>query len=711
MVYWKINYITQGDDYMKIKKILIPLLVILLMATMVAFGTSVPLGPYLSDDYFELSDDALTLKAGSLVDIFGLAKTDSGIIVGDGTNFVLETGATARTSLGLGNVENLKVKLDATEAPAAATDDVTLGYAVGSRWVDITNDKEYVCLDNTDGAAVWTETTGGGVGGYTNLTEFVAQTAFSVFYSDTDGDVTELALGTDGQVLTSAGVDVAPAFEDAGGAGETNTASNIGAEVEIFKQKTVADLEFRTLKANSDKMIITTDAAGDTIDIGPGAIDRDTNYSSNYTLIQKGNPANLAGFITSIEMWASSTLAGCKVASFHNVSGTNFTAIDVVTIGEVVSGSKQTFTEDSEGNPIALEIALGDYIGVYYSSGSLEASFSGGDGWWSLHSDATACTDTTFSLSATRVASIYATGITSILDYVRFDVVPAEIPLDTLGSPTDITTLDASTTAHGLLPKLPNDDTKFLDGTGNWVVPAGGASTFVALTDTPADYTDQAGKYAKVNDGETALEFGTPAGAGDAVTTDPLSQFAATTSAELAGVISDEIGTGKAVFATSPTLVTPLLGTPTSGVVTNLTGVFSGNLSMDHTLGSDEDYSGITDSAPVGETVAIGDLLYYDWTDVEWKKAKADAFGTTPAMRIALEVKDNGETCLMLVQGYIRDDDAFDFGASRVYLNDDTAGTCDDTAPAESGDQIQLVGIAVSADILWFNPSIDIGEI
>jgi len=132
---------------------------------------------------------------------------------------------------------------------------------------------------------------------------------------------------------------------------------------------------------------------------------------------------------------------------------------------------------------------------------------------------------------------------------------------------------------------------------------------------------------------------------------------------------------------------------------------------MDHTLGSDEDYSGITDSAPVGETVAIGDLLYYDWTDVEWKKAKADAIGTTPAMRIALEVKDNGETCLMLVEGYIRDDSAFDFGAARVYLNDDTAGTCDDTAPAESGDQIQLVGIAVSADILWFNPSIDIGEI
>ena len=65
----------------------------------------------------------------------------------------------------------------------------------------------------------------------------------------------------------------------------------------------------------------------------------------------------------------------------------------------------------------------------------------------------------------------------------------------------------------------------------------------------------------------------------------------------------------------------------------------------------------------------------------------------------------------MLVQGYIRDDSAFDFGASRIFLNDDTAGTCDDTAPAESGDQIQVVGIAISADKMYFNPSIDVGEI
>jgi len=40
---------------------------------------------------------------------------------------------------------------------------------------------------------------------------------------------------------------------------------------------------------------------------------------------------------------------------------------------------------------------------------------------------------------------------------------------------TDVTTGNASTTKHGLLVKLPNDATKYMDGTGVWSVPAGSA--------------------------------------------------------------------------------------------------------------------------------------------------------------------------------------------------------------------------------------------
>lgn len=71
-------------------------------------------------------------------------------------------------------------------------------------------------------------------------------------------------------------------------------------------------------------------------------------------------------------------------------------------------------------------------------------------------------------------------------------------------------------------------------------------------------------------DGDGTCSWQTP---GDALTSNPLSQFAATTSAQLAGVISDETGSGSLVFATSPTLATPNLGTPSAVTLTNATGL------------------------------------------------------------------------------------------------------------------------------------------
>lgn len=69
-----------------------------------------------------------------------------------------------KAELGLTNVLDIKHKIDATQAPTV-NNDVDEGYTAGSNWTDVTNDKAYTCLDNTDGAAVWTETTGAGGGG------------------------------------------------------------------------------------------------------------------------------------------------------------------------------------------------------------------------------------------------------------------------------------------------------------------------------------------------------------------------------------------------------------------------------------------------------------------------------------------------------------------------------------------------------------------
>lgn len=80
------------------------------------------------------------------------------------------------------------------------------------------------------------------------------------------------------------------------------------------------------------------------------------------------------------------------------------------------------------------------------------------------------------------------------------------------------------------------------------------------------------------------------AGGGDAQTANPLSQFAATTSAQLAGVISDETGSGALMFATSPTITTDIT-IPNTGLHildTNASHDLiiapGSNLTADHTL-------------------------------------------------------------------------------------------------------------------------------
>lgn len=61
------------------------------------------------------------------------------------------------------------------------------------------------------------------------------------------------------------------------------------------------------------------------------------------------------------------------------------------------------------------------------------------------------------------------------------------IKLDEFAAPTDIVTLNASTTAHGLLPKLAGGTSSFLRADGTWAAPAGGGDMTKAVYDTNAD--------------------------------------------------------------------------------------------------------------------------------------------------------------------------------------------------------------------------------
>lgn len=147
-----------------------------------------------------------------------------------------------------GNVTSIDAKLDGIEDNATAdqTANETLtaiktvdgsGSGLDADTVDgsnpgtaFTRDAEDNMTDGSnlpDGHAIKVYGDANWAGGYSNLTQFVAQTAWRIFYSNTDGNVTELALGANGTYLRSSGATAPPSFSTPSGAGDvTGPGSN-----------------------------------------------------------------------------------------------------------------------------------------------------------------------------------------------------------------------------------------------------------------------------------------------------------------------------------------------------------------------------------------------------------------------------------------------------------------------------------------------------
>jgi len=150
------------------------------------------------------------------------------------------------------------------------------------------------------------------------------------------------------------------------------------------------------------------------------------------------------------------------------------------------------------------------------------------------------------------------------------------------GTATNLTGLPISTGVSGLgtgvatflaTPSSANLISAVTDETGSGALVFANSPTLV----TPALGTPSALVGTNITgtaSGLTAGNVTTNANLTGAITsTGNATSLGSFSSANLLGALTDETGTGSAVFATSPTLVTPILGTPTSATLTNATGL------------------------------------------------------------------------------------------------------------------------------------------
>jgi hypothetical protein len=160
-------------------------------------------------------------------------------------------------------------------------------------------------------------------------------------------------------------------------------------------------------------------------------------------------------------------------------------------------------------------------------------------------------------------------GTTTTINSTEITVDDKNLTLGSVASPTD-----AGADGGGLTLKGATDKTfSWIDATDSW---------------TSSEHLDLAtGKVLKINGTEvlSATQYtGNAATVTNGITTaSKISALAATSSSELAGVISDETGTGALVFANTPTLVTPVIGAAT-GTTLSLSGALTATaITLDNT--------------------------------------------------------------------------------------------------------------------------------
>ena len=187
---------------------------------------------------------------------------------------------------------------------------------------------------------------------------------------------------------------------------------------------------------------------------------------------------------------------------------------------------------------------------------------------------------------------------------------------------------------------------------------------------------------------------GAAAGSGSIVTTGALNSGSITS-----GFTSIDVGSG----AISTT------GTLSGGIV---------DVAQEAHLDSspaDETVSGITATFTAGEDLVRGEVVFFKASDSKMWKAVASAAGTMPAVAMAAADISADATGKFLLFGFLQDNGtfpAYTVGGTLYAPEAETSSqnVPEQTAPDTDGDFVQVLGYAVTANAVFFNPSNDVIE-
>ena len=263
------------------------------------------------------------------------------------------------------------------------------------------------------------------------------------------GDVTDVGDCTGGACFT-------------GSSGNTLTFKGATSGTIALKPAAVAGTNTITLPAETGTIITSaTNLAGDVTGT-PGAtvVGDDSHSHTSATL-----PANTTYLGSTIEKEEISDATSTPTASKIPIADASGKLDNWITLGSSIEDAEipSSITRDTEWDTWAEHPALtSGYILVGNASNQAAAVAMSGDATISNTGVVTVADDSHSHTSSTLPANT---------SYLGSSIEEAELNF------SDVTTNNASTTKHGLLPKLSNNSSQYLNGTGNWSTPAGGGST------------------------------------------------------------------------------------------------------------------------------------------------------------------------------------------------------------------------------------------